>query len=74
MDLKEWVDLGHWDLLSNPKNIGEARIFNSLSFNLNGCLIKSSENTQKIHNEIRFYKELPAEFVVDYPRIMNCTP
>ena len=70
LQLSYWKDLGHWDLLSNAKQIGSSRSFNSLTFIENtGCLQKSSTNLDKIANEVNFYQKLPEEFVMHFPRL-----
>lgn len=69
VDLKSWSDLGHWDLLTNPKQIGESRPFNSIQFDSNGGLIKSSTNFEKIRNEIAFFNAIPSTYAFDFPRV-----
>jgi len=69
VDLKSWRDLGHWDLLTNPGHIGESRPFNSIQFDGNGGLIKSSTNIEKIQNEIAFFAGIPSTYSLDFPRV-----
>jgi hypothetical protein len=68
--LDSWRDLGHWDLLTNARQIGQSRNFNSLEFVSElGCLVKKSSNLEKIGNEILFFERLPKRFELDFPRL-----
>jgi hypothetical protein len=70
LPLESWRDLGHWDLLTNANQVGQVRSFNSLDFDKKtGCLIKKSNNLEKIRSEILFYQTLPKDFQLHFPRL-----
>lgn len=80
IDLKELhrVDEPHWLDVGNPDHVYDAhstliqsRSFNTLTINNNrGTITKRSSYTSKFYDEINYFKILPSDLTVFFPRVI----
>ena len=70
---KEWHDVGHIENYFTTKQFMlKARYFNSLQLdNLSKIVTKTSENTEKLINEIHWYKSIPDEISELTPKLTD---
>ena len=68
-----WSDCGNLDKLQTARRrILQERVFNSIEIDeLRGTLTKRSKDTAKFINEINYYRLLPAELSIFFPRLVN---
>lgn len=69
----EWFDFGHIDTLVDARRrLLQPRYFNSLTINpVLNTITKVSEHTQKLHDEVAWYRDIPDELKVLTPRIIT---
>ena len=69
-----WLDLGHESEYLETKKIVKARFFNAITIDdERGILTKSSEERQKLINEIQWYLKMPPSLQYLTPRIYDYT-
>lgn len=69
---REWCDIGHADKYFSSRLEVSAREFNYITVDRNrGTLCKTSDNKDKLINEIKWYLKLPAELEYAHPRIFS---
>lgn len=72
----EWMDCGNFDLLtSSRQHLIQSRSFNTISIDSNkGTLTKTSTDRKKFRNEINYYRLLPNDLSLMFPRLIdfNC--
>lgn len=67
-----WLDLGHEAEYLETKKIVQARFFNAITIDdQRGILTKSSEERQKLINEIQWYLKMPSSLQYLTPRIYD---
>lgn len=67
-----WLDLGHESEYLETKKIVKARFFNAITIDdKRGILTKSSEERQKLINEIQWYLKMPSSLQYLTPRIYD---
>lgn len=67
-----WLDLGHEAEYLETKKIVQARFFNAITIDdQRGILTKSSEERQKLINEIQWYLKMPPSLQYLTPRIYD---
>ncbi|MGM0168660.1 hypothetical protein IGI39_004415 [Enterococcus sp. AZ135] len=67
-----WLDLGHESEYLETKKMVQARFFNAITIdNQRGILTKSSEERQKLINEIQWYLKIPPSLQYLAPRIYD---
>jgi hypothetical protein len=68
-----WCDSDHGDMRENSRHrILEARSFNKIEIDdFRGTIKKTSTNTKKLVMEIEYYKNLPPELKVFFPRMLD---
>ncbi|MGL9727568.1 hypothetical protein [Enterococcus sp. DIV0756] len=67
-----WLDLGHESEYLETKKIVQARFFNAITIDdQRGILTKSSEERQKLINEIQWYLKMPSSLQYLTPRIYD---
>lgn len=70
IEATEWFDVGHNENYVLAKTEVAARAFNSIKIDeARGTLVKTSENKEKLINEIRWYLRLPNNLQYLIPRI-----
>lgn len=71
--VREWFDFGHIDnLVDARRRLLQPRYFNSLSINpVLNTITKVSQHTQKLRDEIAWYRDIPEELKVLTPRIIT---
>ncbi|MBI4586612.1 MAG: 3,4-dihydroxy-2-butanone-4-phosphate synthase [Planctomycetes bacterium] len=71
----KWLDLGNPNnLIGSRKKSIVVRAYNSFSFdNLLGTITKRSEDA-KLEDEINYYKELPGQVAIFFPRLISSNP
>ncbi|MBO0459421.1 hypothetical protein JZO77_22040 [Enterococcus hulanensis] len=71
---ESWLDLGHESEYLETKKIVKARFFNAITIDdERGILTKSSEERQKLINEIQWYLKMPPSLQYLTPRIYDYT-
>lgn len=66
----KWLDVGHAENYFKAKTGVEARVFNTLEIDKErGILKKTSDNKEKLINEIKWYLQLPEKLQYLTPRI-----
>jgi dTDP-glucose pyrophosphorylase len=70
---KDWLDFGHIDnLVEARRRLLAPRSFNALSIDpLLSTITKSSENNEKLEDELTWYLELPERLKVLAPRVLS---
>jgi hypothetical protein len=68
-----WCDSDHGDMRENSRHrILESRSFNTIEIDdFRGTIKKSSTNSKKLVMEIEYYKKLPSELKVFFPRMLD---
>lgn len=68
-----WHDCGHVDrLLSSRRHLLQSRSFNRVEIDdVRGTITKHSEDTEKFLNEINYYRLLPADVAIFFPRLVD---
>ena len=68
-----WSDCGNLDKLQTARRrILQERVFNSIEIDeLRGTLTKRSQDTAKFLNEINYYRLLPADLSIFFPRLVG---
>lgn len=71
--LEDWLDCGNADLLvATRRRMIAARAFNSLSIDdLRGTVIKKSQHSEKFRHEINYYRLLPPDLAIYFPRLVS---
>jgi dTDP-glucose pyrophosphorylase len=69
----KWFDCGNLDFLtSSRRRLLQARSFNSIQIDeLRGTLTKRSEHSAKFLNEINYYRLLPRDLAIFFPRLVD---
>lgn len=67
----QWFDCGNLDFLtSSRRRLLQARSFNTIQIDeLRGTITKRSEHRGKFLNEINYYRLLPADLAIFFPRL-----
>ena len=69
---QNWFDVGHNETYSKVQTKVAARAFNSISIDdARGILTKTSDNKEKLVNEIRWYLRMPGELQYLLPRVYD---
>lgn len=70
---QEWFDFGHIDkLVDARRRLLQPRYFNSLTIDpVLNTITKVSQHTQKLHDELAWYHDIPDELKVLTPRIIT---
>ena len=69
---QNWFDVGHNETYSKVQTKVAARAFNSISIDeVRGILTKTSDNKEKLVNEIRWYLRMPGELQYLLPRVYD---
>jgi dTDP-glucose pyrophosphorylase len=70
-----WLDVGNADHLQEARcKLVQSRSFNSLSFDeQRGSITKRSTYTSKFYDEINYFKLLPENLKVYFPRVIECS-
>lgn len=69
---QDWFDVGHNETYSEIRTKVAARAFNSISIdNTRGILTKTSDNKEKLVDEIRWYLRMPGKLQYLLPRIYD---
>ena len=69
---QNWFDVGHNEMYSKVQTKVAARVFNSISIDdARGILTKTSNNREKLVNEIRWYLRMPGDLQYLLPRIYD---
>lgn len=73
IEYNDWYDVGHIDnYYSAKKRLLQSRFFNHLEFDdLLGVIKKTSDNKEKLQQEIKWYLNVPKELSVLTPRILD---
>lgn len=72
IESERWFDVGHNENYVKAKSSVAARAFNTIDIDDDrGVLTKTSENKEKLINEIRWYLRLPNQLQYLIPRIYN---
>lgn len=73
IESKNWFDLGHIDgILSSKRKLITSRSFNRLNINpILNTITKTSQNNEKLRDELNWYKLLPEELKVLSPRLLS---
>lgn len=73
IECKNWFDLGHIDgILNSKRKLISSRSFNSLNINpILNTITKTSQNNEKLRDELNWYKLLPEELKVLSPRLLS---
>ena len=73
VECDHWYDIGHLDKYHRAKiMIANSRYFNNLELDsLLGVLTKKSSDTEKLSDELQWYKNVPKEISVLAPRILD---
>jgi dTDP-glucose pyrophosphorylase len=68
----EWLDCGNIDMLtSSRRRLLATRSFNQVEVDeLRGTITKRSTNVRKFSNEINFYRLLPNDIAIFFPRVV----
>jgi hypothetical protein len=68
-----WCDSDHGDMRENSKHkILASRNFNNIAIDdFRGMIRKTSTNTEKLIREIKYYKNLPQELGIFFPRMVK---
>ena len=68
-----WCDSDHGDMRENSRHrILESRSFNTIEIDdFRGTIRKSSTNPKKLVMEIEYYKKLPSELKIYFPRMLD---
>jgi dTDP-glucose pyrophosphorylase len=68
----EWLDCGNIDMLtSSRRRLLATRSFNQVEVDeLRGTITKRSANVRKFSNEINFYRLLPNDIAIFFPRVV----
>jgi len=71
--VREWFDFGHIDnLVEARRQLLQPRFFNTMTINpVLNTITKVSHYTQKLHDELNWYRDLPEELKVLTPRIIS---
>lgn len=68
----EWFDIGHLDKYYDAQLAVKSRTFNHITIDRRrGMLTKSSDNREKLINEIKWYLKLPKDIEYIRPRIFD---
>lgn len=68
----KWLDVGHTENYFNAKTGVAARVFNTIEIDeKRGILKKTSENKEKLINEIKWYLKIPDKLQYLLPRVYN---
>lgn len=69
----QWLDCGNPDFLSSSRRrLLEARDFNEITLDsVRGTITKRSRNTEKFIDEINYYRLLPQDVAVFFPRLLS---
>lgn len=72
----EWYDCGNPDnLMRARRRLLQTREFNRIDFDeIAGTITKRSRNTDKLVDEIQYYRLLPDDLQVFFPRIISSSP
>ena len=70
---KQWYDVGHVENYFTSKQMAlKARYFNTLRFDKSSEIVtKTSENVQKLNDEIEWYKQIPNDLSKLTPKIID---
>jgi hypothetical protein len=70
---KNWFDLGHIDgILNSKRKLISSRSFNSLIINpILNTITKTSQNNEKLKDELNWYKLMPEELKILSPRLLS---
>ena len=70
---KQWYDVGHVENYFTSKQMAlKARYFNTLRFDKSSEIVtKTSENVQKLNDEIEWYKQIPNDLSKLTPKIIS---
>lgn len=69
---KEWFDIGHIDRYYDAQLAIKSRTFNHITIDRSrGTLTKTSDDKEKLINEIKWYLKLPADIEYLRPRIFS---
>ena len=70
---KQWYDAGHVEnYFTSKQMLLKARYFNALRFDKSSEIVtKTSENTQKLNDEIEWYKQIPNDLSKLIPKIID---
>lgn len=73
VDVREWYDFGHINYFNLAKRkLLQSRYFNTLSIDpVRGTISKSSNKTEKLSDELAWYKALPAHLQLLCPRLVE---
>jgi len=68
-----WCDSDHGDMRENSRHrILESRSFNRIEIDdFRGTIKKTSTNTEKLIKEIQYYRNLPSELKIFFPRMVG---
>ncbi len=68
-----WCDSDHGDMRENSRHrILESRSFNRIEIDdFRGTITKSSTNVEKLKMEIEYYKNLPSDLRIFFPRMLD---
>ncbi|MFK7851862.1 MAG: NTP transferase domain-containing protein [Akkermansiaceae bacterium] len=71
--LENWLDCGNADLLvTTRRRMIAARAFNSLAIDdLRGTVKKRSQHSEKFRHEINYYRLLPPDLAIYFPRLVS---
>jgi dTDP-glucose pyrophosphorylase len=69
----EWYDCGNLDrLMASRRHLLQERSFNRLTVDdMRGTLTKRSEHTQKFLDEINYYRLIPQDLAIFFPRCLD---
>jgi dTDP-glucose pyrophosphorylase len=69
----EWLDCGNLDFLtSSRRRLLQERSFNSIQIDeLRGTITKRSQHLAKFLNEINYYRQLPPDLAIFFPRLVD---
>jgi len=67
--LTNWIDLGHWDLISRHNLFFHARSFNSMYLSTDKSSITKISLEKKILREFQHLNDIPEEFTFLFPRV-----